>query len=147
MNYPKTEEFKNEITQEITQYFDNFNIALYCALEETSLKAIIKQSKANYVELESKHFDIPTNALNLSYLMAGTVLLEAMDNNADFLLVNNQEELSLFDANQKDIEKAMGREINLPVVTKSEFILLLEGEKDKNTIGLNLHKVKVPFLD
>ena len=87
------------------------------------------------------------SAKKLSYLMAGTILLDAIDNNADFLLVNSQEDISLFDAQQKNIAKVMGREIDLPVLTRGQFIKLLEGEKDKNTLGLNIHKVKIPFLD
>ena len=79
--------------------------------------------------------------------MAGTILLEALDNNADFLIVNTEEDLSLFDAQQKNIEKTMGREINLPVLTRGQFVKLLEGEKNKNALGFNIHKIKIPFLD
>lgn len=131
----------------IEQYFDNFNIALYCALEESSFEYTIKQSSANYIELKSKHFDIPLSSQNLSYLMAGTILLEAMDNDADFLIVNDRKNLSLFDGKQKDIEKTMGREINLPILTQNEFMKLLEGEKDKANIGLASHKININFLD
>ena len=133
----------NKVTldSEILQYFDNFNIALYCALNDTSFENIIKQSNATYVELKSKHFDIPKNANKLSMLMAGSVLLEALDNDADFLIVNNEEELALFDAKQKSIEKTMGREINLPIITQNEFVRLLQGQKN-----LSSRKIKIPFL-
>ena len=133
----------NEVTldSEILQYFDNFNISLYCALNNSSFENIIKQSNATYVELKSKHFDIPKNAKNTSMLMAGSVLLEALDNNADFLIVNNEEELALFDAKQKTIEKTMGREINLPIITQNEFVKLLQGQKN-----LSSRKIKIPFL-
>lgn len=133
----------NKVTldSEILQYFDNFNIALYCALNNTSFENIIKQSNATYVELKSKHFDIPKNADKLSMLMAGSVLLEALDNDADFLIINNDEELALFDAKQKSIEKTMGREINLPIITQNEFVRLLQGQKN-----LSSRKIKIPFL-
>lgn len=135
------------LDSEVIQSFDNFNIALYCALNDASFESVIQESNANYVELQSKHFDIPRGSSKLAYLMAGTVLLEAMDNNADFLIVNDEEELALFDEKQKSIEKAMGREIDLPVLTRNEFIKILQGEKDKKTIGIAFHKIKVPFLD
>ena len=129
------------LNSEVLQYFDNFNIALYCALNDTSFENIIKSSNANYIELQSKHFDIPMSSTKLSYLMAGNILLEAMDNNADFLIVNDVSELKLFDAKQKSIEKTTGREIGLPVLTRDEFIQLLQGSKE-----LSSHKVKISFL-
>lgn len=135
--------FFNDVTlnSKITQYFDNFNIALYCSLNNSIFEDIITRSNATYVELLSKHFDIPKSSKKVSYLMAGNILLEAKDNNADFLIVNDKEELQLFDAQQKNIEKAMGREINLPVLTRNEFIQLLQGDKQ-----LSSRKVKIPFV-
>jgi len=43
---------------------------------------------------------------------------------------------------QKKIEKTVSREILLPVVTKIEFLQLLQGEKK-----LNKRKVNLSFLD
>ncbi|MDF1875097.1 hypothetical protein JHD48_05070 [Sulfurimonas sp. SAG-AH-194-I05] len=141
VNYPPKKQITEKVIDSIEQYFDNFNIALYCALAESTFESIITQSRATYVSLQSKHFDIPTNATELSYLMAGTVLLEAKDNNADFLVVSTNEDLALFDAKQKSIGKIMGREIDVPVLTQNEFLQILQGAKK-----LNKHKVKVPFL-
>lgn len=139
-NFPENIETVN--VPDILQSFENFNIALYCGLNSRSFKDLIKKSDAQYVDLTSKHFDIPENSKELSYLMAGTILLEALDNNADFLIINNKEELALFDGQQKNIEKTMGREIQLPVLTQDEFIQLLGGNKN-----IASHKVKISFLD
>ena len=128
------------------QSFKNFNIALYCALNTSNFKNIIQKSDASYIDLKSKHFDIPLGMTNVSMLMAGNILLEALDNNADFLIVNDKEELNLFDAKQKTIENIMGREINLPILTQAQFLQLLQGEKNISTLGFNAHKVKIPFL-
>jgi len=124
------------------QSFENFNIALYCALNSPSFEDVIKNSDAQYVDLASKHFDIPKNSKELSYLMAGTILLEALDKNADFLIVHNKEDLVLFDGKQKSIEKTMGRDIQLPVLTQNEFIQLLQGAKK-----ITPHTIKISFLD
>lgn len=129
------------VTSEPIQYLDNFNIALFCGINNSSFEKAIQRSKASYVELKSKHFDIPTSSDKLSYLMAGNILLEAKDNNADFLVVNNEAELKLFDAKQKNIEKTMGREIKLPVLTRDEFTQLLQG-----STNFNSRKVKIPFV-
>jgi len=147
LNYPEKKEENTKDTFEVVQSFENFNIALYYGLNPNTFEHVIKQSNATFVDIKSKNFDIPMSAKKLSYLMAGTILLDAIDNNADFLLVNSQEDISLFDAQQKNIAKVMGREIDLPVLTRGQFIKLLEGEKDKNTLGLNIHKVTIPFLD
>jgi succinate dehydrogenase/fumarate reductase-like Fe-S protein len=132
-----TVEFKGSIAQS----FENFNIALYCGTNDNAFEEIIEKSKAQYVDISSKYFDIPKGTHLVSYLMAGTVLLEAFDSDADFLIVNDSEELKLFDAQQKKIEKTMGREIALPVVTREEFIELLQGSKT-----LASRKIKIPFL-
>ena len=146
LNYPNERNYSKDTATNLEQTFKNFNIALYCGLNEPSFENVIKQSDATYIDLKSKHFDIPFSAKKLSYLMAGTILLEAVDNNADFLILNDENDFALFDAKQKKIEKTMGREINLPVLTRDQFLQLLEGEKDKNKLGLKQHKVKVPFL-
>ncbi len=129
------------LDSEPVQYLDNFNISLFCGLNNSSFEKSIKKSNASYVELKSKHFDIPMSCSKLSYLMAGNILLEAKDNNADFLIVNNDAELKLFDAKQKNIEKIMGREIELPVLTRDEFTQLLKG----NT-NFNDRKITIPFV-
>lgn len=147
VNYPEVKNIQKDKVKDVIQTFENFNIALYCGLEQASFENIIKQSGANYIALESRHFDIPLAAKTLSRLMAGTILLEALDNNADFLIVQTKADLSLFDKQQKAIEKEMGREIALPVLTRDEFVRILEGEKNKDSLGLNAHKINVPFLD
>ena len=147
LNYPAPSDNSIENTIEVVQTFDNFNIALYNGLNDTSFENTIAQSQATYVELQSKYFDIPLNSPKLSYLMAGTVLLEAKDNNADFLIVNSKEDLSLFDAKQESIEKIMGREIAMPIITQEEFLKLISGEKNTSVLGIKSHKIKIPFLD
>ncbi|MFT7002688.1 MAG: hypothetical protein ACJAWW_000021 [Sulfurimonas sp.] len=133
----------HDLSDDTQQYFDNFNIACYNSLGDDSFESIIIGSKANYVELESKNFAMPNFGTNkkLIHLIAGNILLEAKDNNADFLIVNDEDDLSIFDGMQKTIEKVVGRDIALPVVTKAEFLQLLQGKKE-----FSKHKVKLSFL-
>lgn len=149
LNSQKEEIQKPSIDFEIQQYFENFNIALYCGLSNSASEGYITQTKAEYVELNSKHFGIPTQNANqkMNNAIAGHILLEAKDNNADFLLIDDNAMLSLFDAKQKQIEKVVGREIDMPIVTKSQFLKLMQGERDKTSLGLASHKINVPFLD
>jgi heterodisulfide reductase subunit B len=74
------------------------------------------------------------------------ILLEAKDKNADFLIVHGLEDLYLFDRKQKDVERLIGRDISIPVLTKSQFIAILEGEKDRKSLGFHNHKIDVTFL-
>ena len=154
---PKVTKIKVDLNQrvekgdmKITQFFDGFNIAEFESLNRESCAEVIKKSKANYIKLYSSKDDLApySRAVNkdFSRKIAGNILIEAKDSSADFLIVRGESDLSLFDGEQKKIEKIMGREIELPVITQEQFKLLLEGEKDAKTLGFNKHKVKVSFL-
>ena len=134
----------------ITQFFDGFNIAEFEGLNKESCEELIKKSKANYIKLYSSKDDLApySRAINkdFSRKIAGRILIEAKDSNADFLIVRSESDLSLFDGEQKKIEKIIGREIALPVITQEQFKMLLEGEKNTKTLGFDKHKVKVSFL-
>ena len=82
-----------------------------------------------------------------SLRIAGEILLEAKDRSADFLIVQNKEDLAIFDGMQSKIAAVVNRDINLPIITEEQFVMLLEGEKDTNKLGFNQHKVKVSFLE
>ena len=135
---------------EISQFFNGFNIASYEGISKDSCTSLINDSRASYVELNQKYEDLaPYSTLvdsEFSLKIAGEILLEAKDNNADFLVVRGNGDIMLFDGKQKSIEKAVGREIQLPVITQKQFSLLLSGEKDVIKLKINTHKVKVSFL-
>lgn len=135
---------------EISQYFKGFNIALYNT-GGCLFKNVIQKSRATYLHLDSRRDDLALNSQlinkEFSFKIAGTVLLEAKDRGADFLIVKDEADLAIFDAMQKQIEKAVNREIKLPVITQAQFVLLLQGEKDLTKLGFTSHKVKVAFID
>jgi hypothetical protein len=134
----------------ISQYFKGFNIASYEGTSKDSCANIIKESFAHHVELSLKNEDLaPYSTLvsdDFSLKIAGNILLQAKDNNADFIVVRGKGDLALFDGQQRSIEKSIGREIDLPVVSQEQFLKVLGGEKDKSTLGFDKHKVKVSFL-
>lgn len=135
---------------EISQHFENFNIASYNGSVNCSFESIIKNSKANYININSKNEDLAPYSYvadnTFSYKIAGQILLEAKDNNADFLIVRHQKDLDFFDKEQKKIEKFANREIDLPIISREQFIKLLQGEKDNSKLGFDSHKVEVSFL-
>lgn len=151
---PKIEKFGNRIIEssdsEICNTFSDFNIAVYEGGLDLNLKQLVLNSGAKLVELKTKDNQLPFNAFKVdekfALSVAGEVLLEAKDSNADFILVADQFSFDTFDSKQKLIEKYMGRDIQLPIITRSEFTQLLQGNRDKNALGFTNHKVNVSFL-
>lgn len=136
------------IIEEVSQRFDNFNIASYEGINLNPLDQLVEKSGAKFISLDSKNVDLAThcNNKNFSHKIAGELLLEAVDNNADFILINNEEYLSILDQEQKKIEKIVGRDIRLPIVTKKQFIQLLNGEKDTKKLDFDSHLISIPFI-
>jgi len=135
---------------DIKQYFKGFYIAVYNT-QGCIYRKLVQQSRAEYIHLDSRRDDLALNSQlvnkEFSLKIAGKVLLEAKDRNADFLIVQDENDLAVFDAMQKKIAKVVNRDIDLPVITESQFLMLLEGEKDITTLGFKKHTIKVPFLD
>lgn len=137
-------------TTTISQYFDGFNIASFEGLTQDSCSSLINDSKASYVDISLKNEDLaPYSTLvnkDFSLYIAGDILLQAKDENADFLIVRDSKDIELFDEKQSSISKVMGREIDMPVISQEQFIQLLGGEKDSVALGFDKHKVNVSFL-
>ena len=134
----------------ISQEFKGFNIASFDGLAKLSTADIIKDSQANYVDIKLKNEDLaPYSTIasdDFSLKIAGDILLQAKDENADFLVVRGHGDVLLFDNKQKQIEESIGREIDLPVISVEQFCKVLEGEKNKSILGFDKHKVNVSFL-
>lgn len=139
-----------ELTENISQEFSDFNIAAYDSECTSTLQKLIENSKAKYINTESKNDDMALECTKVnksfSYKIAGKILLDALDNNADFIVVKDSDTLSILDGKQKEIEKAVGRDISLPVVSLDQFNNLVAGEKDTVKLGFDKHKVNISFL-
>lgn len=135
---------------EIKQFFKGFFIAVYNT-QGCIYRKLVQKSRASYIHLDSRRDDLALNSQlvnkDFSLKIAGKVLLEAKDKNADFLIVKDQNDMAIFDAMQKKIEKVVNRDINLPVITEAQFLMLLQGEKNITTLGFSNHTIKVSFLD
>lgn len=147
-NTSKTE-FLDDIT-DVAQEFSDFNIAVYDKNSTGALKKIVQNSKATYIDTLTQNDDLALHSLQadkqFTYRLAGQVLLDAVDNNADFIIVNDSDSFTLFDNNQKDIACTIGRDIDLPIVTAKQFNKMLNGEKDQVKLGFDKHKVSISFL-
>lgn len=135
----------------IVQSFDGFNIAAYHGAGPSQLKELVSASNANYIQIPSECEDLGSHSVliddKFSFRIAGDILMQAKDNNADFVLVKNETTKAFFDKNQSKMEKLIGRELNLSVISQDQFVQLLQGEKDSTKLGFNEHKVAVSFFN
>ncbi len=90
--------------------------------------------------------DIFESKNEIAKKIAAKILFDAFDNGADFLIVNDIRTFTFFDSFQKKIAKVFGRDINLPILTLSQVILLSLGVTDKNILGFNKHFIKPTFV-
>ncbi len=58
----------------------------------------------------------------LAYTKAGTTLLDALDSGAQVLIVEEQEVYNMFNNHFADIEKTMGRDIDLELISSEDFL-------------------------
>lgn len=141
-------DFKDDY--EIKHDFDGFNIAYYKSNNDVKLNELLKKLKAKILNLDSLKLDLAKNCFNknpkITYHCASTILLDAFDNNADFILVDNDEDFYIFDYNRKSIEKICGREILIPIIHKNELQKLAIGEHKEVLKTLNKHQVNPEII-
>ena len=117
---------------EVKHDFKDFNIAYYPSNEPAQTLELFKKLDANILKLDSMKLDLAKNTFNknplITYHVASTILLDAFDNNADFLVVDTNEDFYIFDYNRKELEKLCGREVILPVIHKNELQKLASGD-------------------
>jgi hypothetical protein len=140
----------NTPASNVVQPFDGFNIAAYHGVEQSELKDLIDTSNATYIQIPSEREDLGAHSVlideKFSLVIAGDILMQAKDNNADFVLVKNETTKEFFDANQKKMEKLTGRELGMSIISQEQFVQLLQGEKDSLKLGFDKHKIDVSFL-
>ncbi len=143
-----------KIKEKVKNSFDNFQAALYLGsyqcqlsnLSDISSYAKIAQSIGlKFIDYSLKNqvdgYEINDVVQDLSYKMAGGLMLDMFDNAADFVLINDARSFIMFDEHQKKLEKSTGREIGLAVFNVAQLLLLAFGVADKDKIGLSEHKV------
>lgn len=142
-------EFKN--TSEIKHDFNEFNLAYYKgskACNETL--NLIGKLKANILNLQTLNEDIAKETFsqnpNFTNKIASKIMLDAFDNGADLLIVDNEQDFYLFDTNRKELEKVAGREITIPVIHKNELEKLATGEHESVRATLKAHSINPEII-
>ncbi len=149
----------SKIKKALKNSFDKFYGALYLGSYQCQIarysdinsyanlldKIDLKLVNYNLKEQVSGYEILDVNE-ELSYKMAGGLMLDMFDNAADFIIVNDARSFVMFDEYQKNIEKTVGREINLPVFSLAQILLLAFGVTDRDKLGLNDHKIKTNLI-
>ncbi|WP_375724315.1 DUF5644 domain-containing protein [Arcobacter sp. KX21116] len=129
--------------QEIKYDFKDFSLA-YLKTEDSLEKSnLISKLKAKMLNLQSLNQDLAKDTFHLNpeltYKLTSTLMLDAYDSGADFIVVDNDQDFYLLDFNRKNMESVIGREINLPVLHINELENLAIGEHDLAKTTLKNH--------
>lgn len=140
--------FKN--SKEIKHNFENFNLA-YLKSENSEEKAnLISSLKAKVLNLQTLNQDLAKDTFHinpkLTFKLTSTMMLDAFDSGADFIVVDNDQDFYLLDSNRKDMEKVIGREITIPVLHINELENLAIGEHDLAKSTLKKHAIDPQIL-
>lgn len=132
--------------KEIKHDFNDFKIAYFKGLNEDSqTQELLSKLNATMINTNSMNSDLALDTFHLnsdfSIKLASNAILEAFDNDADLLLVDNENLFNIFDTNRKMLEKISGREIILPVIHKNELANLAFGLHDQVKQTLEKHSV------
>jgi len=95
---------------------------------------------------ESDGFEVLDASETLAYTLASTTMLDMFDNAADMVLIDDARSFIMFDFYQKALEKSAGRDIELPVVSLAQILLLAFGERDKAKLGITKHKIALSLI-
>lgn len=130
--------------KEIKHDFADFNLAYYkgvCCDSQTT--ELLNKLNAKIIDTPSMKTDLALDTFHLNseftMKLASTIMLEAFDNAADLLVVDDEKVFNLFDSNRKTLTNSCGREIILPVVHKNELLKLATGEHEAVRQTLTKH--------
>jgi len=133
--------------------FDKFNIAIFSGNRAQNLdlnETILALLGTNIVKFERQNdsdgYEILRASKRFAYTLAGTVMLDAFDNAADFVVANDARSFVMFESHQKSLESCVGRDIGLSVFSTAQVVLMALGCKDGSKLGLDFHKVATTLI-
>lgn len=137
----------NEVFKVVND-FNGFNIARFFEFESCKNEEFFKDLKADFIDIEKVDLAKESFKKNpkLTIFLASKILLEAFDSGADFLLLDSEENIYLFDKHRTVIEKITNRKIPLPVIFIEELKYLCANRIEDAKYTLKNHKVKVDIV-
>lgn len=130
--------------EEIKHDFTDFNIAYYKGLEEdTQTLNLLSKLNAKIINTQAMSSDLALDTFHINsdftMKLASTVMLDAFDNSADLLLVDDDNIFNLFDSNRSQLKAICGREVIIPVIHKNELAKLVFGQHEEVKQTLQKH--------
>lgn len=130
----------------IKHNFEDFNIAYYTGLNsDLQVEELLSRLDAKIIKTDSMKFDLALDSFHINsdftLKIASTIMLDAFDNAADFILVNDEKIFTLFDSNRNKMSQISGREVILPVIHVNELAKLVLGKHDDVKPLLQKHRV------
>lgn len=139
----ETFDFSNK---DIKHKFTDFNIAYYKGLnEDLETSNLLSLLDTKIINIQSMNSDLALDTFHINsdftLKLASTIMLDAFDNDADLLVVDNENDFHVFDSNRKTLEEIAGRAIIIPVIHKNELAQLALGFHDEVKKTLSQHSV------
>jgi len=148
----------DKIASEVKHPFSDFKVAFYAgdfmcenvAEVQVEAKKLLEALGAKVVDFEfstrGDGFDIVGADSAVGYKKAGSIIFDAIDHGAEILVVDSKETHFMIDQRKKECEKALGRDIRVPVLNISQMVALAIGITDREKLGINAHKIAVEFV-
>lgn len=135
----------NEI-KEIKHDFHDFSLAYFEGTNKDSqTKELLEKLNAKVLKTPSMNNDLALDTFHLNsdftIKLASNAMIEAFDNGADLLVVDDDNLFNLFDSNRKSLANACGRDVILPVIHKNELAKLAIGEHEQVKQTLSKHTI------
>ncbi len=129
---------------EIKHDFKDFNLAYYKGLKEDSqTKQLFSKLNAKIINTQTMSSDLALNTFhinsNFTMKLASNVMLDAFDNGADLLVVDDEKVFNLFDSNRNSLKNISGREVIIPIIHKNELAHLASGQYEDAKKTLQNH--------
>ncbi len=146
------------ISEAIEHPFSDFKVAFYAgdfacenvAEVKTSARQLLETIGAEVVDFEfsarGDGFDIVASDKSIAFQKAGAIIFDAIDRGAEILVVDSKETHFMIDQCKRECEKAVGRDIRVPVLNISQIVALALGITDREKLGLDRHKIAVEFI-
>jgi len=146
-----------KIRPEVKHPFSDFKVAFYAgdfaceniAEVKQSAKEVLEAIGAQVVDFAASTkgdgFDIVGAERSIAYKKAGAIVFDAFDSGAEILVVDSKETHYMIDKCKKEVERAVGRDIRIPVLNISQIVGLSLGMSGES-LGVDAHKITVDFI-
>ncbi len=141
------------IEESIAHRFEGFNAAFYHGprTDRESMDAaseLLRRVGADEIRFSRSIMGcgegLAKSASEIAYEKAGNILLDAFDSSADLFIVPDAAQLRMFDI--RKCSKAVGREIDIQVMSVAQLAAVVLGYTDKKAIGLDKSGCNISFI-